>query len=63
VLEVRPDAARAHFIVGMVAYRRGNLKTACDHLERFVELSPNDPDGAVARDLLTSVTRRCKEME
>ena len=63
VLEVRPDAARAHFIVGMVAHRRGNLETARDHLERFVELSPNDTDAAVARDLLSSATRRSGEME
>jgi tetratricopeptide (TPR) repeat protein len=63
VLEVRPDAARAHFILGMVSYRRGNLEIARDHLERFVELSPNDPDAAVARDFLSSATRRSGETE
>ena len=63
VLQVRPDAARAHFILGMASYQRGNFETARDHLERFVELAPDDPDAAVARDLVSSVTRRSGERE
>jgi regulator of sirC expression with transglutaminase-like and TPR domain len=63
VLQVRPDAARAHFILGMASYQRGILETAHDHLERFVELAPDDPDAAVARDILNSVTRRFGERE
>jgi tetratricopeptide (TPR) repeat protein len=63
VLEVRPDAARAHFILGVASYRRGNLETAREHLERFLELSPGDPDRAVARDLLNSAMRGAGERE
>ena len=53
VLAARPDDAKAHFICGMVAFNTGDADTARDHLTRCVELAPDDPDAAIARELLS----------
>lgn len=52
VLQVHPDDARAHFICGMAAFNSGESTNAKTHLARFVELAPDDPDAAIARELL-----------
>jgi tetratricopeptide (TPR) repeat protein len=53
VLVARPDDAKAHFICGMAAFNSGDADTARVHLERCVELAPDDPDAAIARELLS----------
>lgn len=53
VLEATPDNAKAHFICGMAAFNSGEAETARDHLTRCVELAPDDPDAAIARELLS----------
>ncbi len=52
VLAVDPDHARAHYLLGVAQFNTGKTDTAIGHLERFIELAPDDPDVAIARDLL-----------
>jgi tetratricopeptide (TPR) repeat protein len=53
VVKVRPEDAKAHFILGMASFNTGDSETAREHLERFIELAPDDPDAAIARELLS----------
>ena len=51
-LRARPDEARAHFVLGMASFNLGDAENARTHLTRFVELAPDDPDAAIAHELL-----------
>lgn len=53
VVKVKPEGAKAHFILGMASFNTGDSETARQHLARFVELAPDDPDAAIARELLS----------
>jgi Flp pilus assembly protein TadD len=55
VLEVEPDHARAHYLLGTALFNTGQTELAADHLRRFVELAPDDPDVAIAEELLAYV--------
>ena len=52
VLQVEPDHARAHYLLGVALFNSGQTEPASEHLQRFVELAPDDPDAAIAKDLL-----------
>ena len=52
VLEVEPDHARAHYMIGVALFNTGETAAAADHLRRFIELAPDDPDATIAKDLL-----------
>jgi len=52
VLQADPDHARAHYLLGVAQFNSGQTETASEHLQRFLELAPEDPDAAIARDLL-----------
>ena len=52
VLELDPNHARSHYFLGLILMREGAKQEAKSHLERFLELAPNDPDAATARDAL-----------
>ena len=52
VLEVKPDHARSHYLLGVALFNTGQTGPAADHLRRFIELAPDDPDAAIAKDLL-----------
>lgn len=52
VVELRPDDAKARFLLGMAKYNLGDPAGAAEHLTRFLELAPDDPDAAVAREML-----------
>ena len=52
VLEVEPDHAKAHYMLGVALFNTGQTGPAADHLQRFIELAPDDPDVAIANDLL-----------
>ena len=52
VLEVHPDNARAHYYLGLIYVGEGANEEAQHHLQRFLELTPDDPDAATASDLV-----------
>ena len=52
VLQVKPDNARAHYLLGVAYYNTGQADEAKTHLSRFIELAPDDPDAPIAKDLL-----------
>ena len=52
VLEVRPDMARAHYTLGLV-YASTDTAKARQHLEKFIELAPDDPEVAAAKEMLS----------
>jgi len=52
VLEVEPDHAKAHYMLGVALFNSGETGPAADHLRRFIELAPDDPDATIAKDLL-----------
>jgi len=53
VVEAKPNDARAHFLLGMAKYNIGETDDARTHLSRFLELAPDDPDAALAREMLS----------
>jgi Tfp pilus assembly protein PilF len=54
-LELDPNHARSHYLLGLILMREGAKAEAKSHLERFLELTPNDPDAATARNALKYV--------
>jgi tetratricopeptide (TPR) repeat protein len=54
-LELDPNHARSHYLLGLILMREGAKAEARSHLERFLELTPNDPDAATAKDALKYV--------
>jgi len=53
VLAVDPNRARAHYYLGLIYVGEGANDEAKTHLERFVELAPDDPEAATAGELVT----------
>ncbi len=53
VLQADPDHARAHYLLGVALFNSGQTVPATGHLQRFLELAPEDPDAAIAKDLLS----------
>jgi tetratricopeptide (TPR) repeat protein len=53
VLQADPDHARAHYLLGVALFNSGQTVPATEHLQRFLELAPEDPDAAIAKDLLS----------
>ncbi len=52
VLEVEPDNPRAHYYLGLIYVGESANDEAQKHLERFVQLAPDDPDAATAKELV-----------
>jgi Tfp pilus assembly protein PilF len=52
VLELDPNHARAHYLLGLLLMREGAKQEARSHLERFLALAPTDPDAGTAREAL-----------
>jgi Tfp pilus assembly protein PilF len=52
VLELDPDHAPSHYLLGLVFMREGATADAKRHLERFVALAPNDANVATAKEAL-----------
>lgn len=46
-----PKHAKAHYMLGL-AYAGSDAAKAKDHLQKFLELAPNDPDAAAAKEML-----------
>jgi Tfp pilus assembly protein PilF len=55
VLEIDPANAQAHYLLGLIYLGEGEGAKADTvmHLERFLELAPDDPDADAARDILS----------
>ena len=51
-IEGDPDLARAHYVLGLALINRGDEEAALEHLRRFLELAPDDPDAGSARAML-----------
>jgi tetratricopeptide (TPR) repeat protein len=47
-----PSYAKAHYMLGL-AYAGSDTAKAKAHLQKFLELAPNDPDAASAKEMLT----------
>jgi len=52
VLEADPDHARATYLLGMSLYNSGKPGEAKPYLTRFIEIAPDDPDVAIAKEML-----------
>jgi tetratricopeptide (TPR) repeat protein len=52
VIEIKPDHAKAHYHLGISLVSTGDSAGAKEHLNKFIELAPNDPEAAVAKDML-----------
>lgn len=52
ILALAPDHARAHFTLGLALASAGDTAGARRHLQRFLELAPDDPEAATAREML-----------
>ncbi len=52
VVELQPDNGLAHYRLGLCLLSAGDTATARTHLERFLELEPEHPEAASARDML-----------
>lgn len=52
VLQLAPDHPRANYYLGVILAREGAREQARTHLQRFLRLSPGDPDAATAKGLL-----------
>ncbi len=52
VLLVDPNNAQAHYLLGLVYLGEDAKEETIQHLERFLELAPDDPDAPAAKDIL-----------
>jgi Tfp pilus assembly protein PilF len=52
VLELDPNHARAHYLLGLVLMREGAKPEAKRHLQRFLDLAPTDADAATAKNAI-----------
>jgi tetratricopeptide (TPR) repeat protein len=53
VLQADPDHARANYLLGMALFNSGRADEGRGYLEKFVGLTPDDPDAEIARGLLS----------
>ncbi len=52
VLELDPAYARAHYRLGVCHVGTGNNAAAKEHLQKFLEMAPDDPEATTARDMI-----------
>lgn len=55
VLAIQPDNARAHYHLGLCYVSMGDTAKGKEMLSRFVELAPQDPDAAVAQEMISTL--------
>jgi Tfp pilus assembly protein PilF len=55
VLAIDPSHALSHYYLGLILMREGAKPDARSHLKRFLELTPDDPDAATAREALAQL--------
>ena len=52
ILRNQPDDAKSHYMLGLCYLSEGANDQAKEHLNRFLELAPRDPDAATAKEML-----------
>ncbi len=55
VLRAQPDHPRAHYQLGLTSASNGEIDKAKEYLARFLELAPEDPEAAFAREMLAGL--------
>jgi len=55
VLDMKPNHARAHYMLGLCYINQGDSAKAKDYLSRFLQLAPNDPDAKTAKEMLQTL--------
>ncbi len=55
VLKARPEHPLAHYYLGLASASNGDIPKAKQYLGRFIELAPDNPEAAVARDMLAGL--------
>ncbi|NHZ73697.1 MAG: tetratricopeptide repeat protein [Nitrospirae bacterium] len=55
VVGAQPENGRAHYMLGLCYLGKGETAKAKELLERFLELEPNDPEAATAREMLSTL--------
>jgi len=53
VVKAGPEMARAHYLLGVALFNTGRADEGRVHLQKFLELAPDDPDAEIARGLLS----------
>lgn len=53
VVKADPELAKAHYLLGMAYFHSGRVDEGKIHLQKFVELAPDDPDTEIAQGLLS----------
>ena len=54
ILKADPEMPRAHYTMGLI-YMQSDTSKAREHLEKFIELSPEDPEVASAKEMLSYI--------
>lgn len=52
VLQVDPSQPQSHYVLALIEVNDGAKEEAIRHLERFIQLAPNDPEADTARNLI-----------
>lgn len=52
IVRLRPDDAKALYLLGMAEFNLGRAKEAVAHLKQFLELEPDSPDASIAKEML-----------
>jgi tetratricopeptide (TPR) repeat protein len=55
VIGLDPGRAMAYYQLGLIAAGRGDNPTALAHFEKFLEIAPNDPQAAAAKDVIEAL--------
>lgn len=55
VIEIEPDHAKAHYHLGLCLVSMGDTAAGKEMLSRFVELAPQDPDAAIAQEMISTL--------
>lgn len=51
-VQAKPDHARAHYMLGLSYANADQKAKAKQHLQKFVELAPDDPEAATAQEMI-----------
>lgn len=57
VVRLKPAYAQAYYYLGLIAVGEGATAAASTHLQRFLELAPNDPEAPSVREMLAHLAK------